>query len=319
MELYEEKFPLEYGKQPMRRLALVLLLLIFNVSALELSSLCVSKLINLAVKGTINDFLTLYDIFRTHETNVCGIEIYYTLDTINLVEHKLYYTFYLGTLKHNDYYLKCVVSETSKWIYVCNLIAKPELSVEYVILNSYKGVLVNPLPKLKVKTLRIYKPCPKYSELYKRLLFARAFDLFPIRTPKDPLGRFIVTYVNNEFVDLLEGMGKCDNRVMELARSLYYHVELLSKLGILRDVDKIKRALVPCWTGLQCFLKDFFMDVANFYGIKTDVLGDVVGINVITMLTRLVITITVAIVTIKVIRKVIRSKAMKDFIENFKA
>ena len=303
-----------------QKLVVSLILLAYMTTALELSSACVNDLVDHAVKGVIDDFLTAYNVFRVHETRICGIKLSYTLDYIDLKERKLHFTFNLGSSNHNLYYLECTVYEGVKWTYTCNLVVKPELSPNYAVLKTYKGEVTSPIPSIKERAFKTYKPCPKYVEMYKRLSFSGAFKVFPITPPSDPLGKFIVTYVNNEFLRLLEYMHACNEKAEAVAKSLYYHLDLISKLGISHsNITKIKEALVPCWTEVQCFLRSAFLNMASFYGIEVNVLGEIEGIDVNTMVVRLAATIVTIIATVKIVRKIIRSKMVNGFIESFRA
>ncbi len=304
----------------MRKLAVSILALAFSIYAFKLSSTCVTYLVNFAVRKTVNDFLSAYDIFRIHEIRACNMKVDYALDSINLKEREIHFTFNFGVIKHNLYYLECTVTEGVKWTYICNLMVKPELSPNYAIMETFKGETINPIPKVEERTFKIYEPCPKYMKMYERLSFSGALKVFPIVPPSDPLGKFIVTYINNEFISLLEHMSICDDKVETIAQSLYYHIDLLSKLGIIHgNIDEIKEALVPCWTQAQCFLRDIAIKIAMFYGIKVNVLGEVDDIDVNTMVTRVILTIAVLIISVKVIRKIVRNRMVNKFIEAFMA
>ncbi len=66
-------------------------------------------------------------------------------------------------------------------------------------------------------------------------------------------------------------------------------------------------------------MRSAFLNVASFYGIEVNVLGEIEGIDINTMVVRLAATIVTIIATVKIIRKIIRSKMVNGFIESFRA
>ena len=300
----------------------ILLLLIFAsiLYPFQLSPSCVYQLIGHAIKGLLNDFVSSYDIFRVHWTKVCGLEVTYSFNGIDINDNKLFFIFDLGVIDHNKYVLECSVLEKGKyWDYICDLKVKPKFSAEYDLLREYRGKLNSPIPIIESHKVTNAKPCKEYKDLYERLLEAKAFELFPLRSPHDPLLSFMITYTNNEFALLLQLMSKCDNDVNKLRKMLYFHIDELSRLGVIESnrAQLIEKALVPCWSFEQCTIREAWLHILNFYGFKTDELGRIKVVNLTDLVLKGLITILIlTFLSKRLVKFIVRIKinrALKSF------
>jgi len=106
----------------------------------------------------------------------------------------------------------------------------------------------------------------------------------------------------------------------DIAVALYHHLELAKSIGLIKtNIDKVKLALVPCWTQLQCFLREISIAVLAFFGFEFDALGEVTGLNPFKFVESTIIIIIGIVVLKKVLTKIVMSAKVNSWISKFGA
>ena len=273
------------------------------------------KAVAKGVEGFFKDLLSANDVFRVYEVYVCNKRIFYSPQRIDFTERKMKFEYSLDSYDNNDYFLFCEVLEKGEvWEYTCKLLVKPRYSPDFDLLQVFKGSIRPTIPVVEVNRVSI-NPCPRLRVVYLRLLEAGAFELFPLRARSDTIGNLIVSLINSEFYALLEKLNRCED-YKDVATMLYRHLELAERIGLVKRVDEIKVALVPCWTEHQCFLRDSAIALLSFFGVEFDLLGRVKGLDV-SRLLRLVIATTLAFWILRKIVKLVRRIEANAWISRF--